>query len=91
MVSCGRQQEELQRVQPYPLSYTFSQAIRAVKGPTLLIIASSGGVGKAIQNTGLGEWLGDCFVQLSFNSFLGLMIWFYILLSLLGCFLNNNA
>eukprot|EP00667_Euglena_gracilis_P005299 EG_transcript_5335 len=67
------------------------EAIKAVEGPTLLIIASSGGVGKAIQHTGLGEWLGERFVELSFNSFLGLLIWFYILLSILGCFLNNNA
>jgi len=70
---------------------TPQEAIKAVEGPTLLIIASSGGVGKAIQHTGLGEWLGERFVELSFNSFLGLLIWFYVLLSLLGCFLNNNA
>jgi len=70
---------------------TPQEAIKAVEGPTLLIIASSGGVGKAIQHTGLGEWLGERFVEMSFNSFPGLLIWFYILLSLLGCFLNNNA
>lgn len=70
---------------------TPQEAIGAVEGPTLLIIASSGGVGKAIQHTGVGEWLGDCFVAMSFNSFAGLLIWFYILLSILGCFLNNNA
>lgn len=70
---------------------TPQEAIKAVEGPTLLIIASSGGVGKAIQHTGLGEWLGERFVEMSFNSFAGLLIWFYVLLSLLGMFLNNNA
>ena len=70
---------------------TPQEAIKAVEGPTLLIIASSGGVGKAIQHTGLGEWLGERFVEMSFNSFIGLLIWFYVLLSVLGCFLNNNA
>jgi|EP00670_Eutreptiella_braarudii_P005498 di/tricarboxylate transporter len=70
---------------------TPQEAIKAVEGPTLLIIASSGGVGKAIQQTGLGEWLGERFVELSFNSFIGLLIWFYVLMSVLGCFLNNNA
>lgn len=30
------------------------------------------------------------FVELSFNSFLGLLIWFYVLLSLLGCFLTRG-
>jgi len=70
---------------------TPGEAIGAIEGPTLLIIASSGGVGKAIQHTGLGEWLGDRFVEMSFNSFPGLLIWFFILMSLLGCFLNNNA
>ena len=70
---------------------TPGEAIGAIEGPTLLIIASSGGVGKAIQHTGLGEWLGDRFVELSFNTFPGLLIWFFVLMSLLGCFLNNNA
>lgn len=70
---------------------TPGEAIGAIEGPTLLIIASSGGVGKAIGNTGVGEWLGDRFVEMSFGSFVGLLIWFYVLMSLLGSFLNNNA
>lgn len=70
---------------------TPGEAIGAIEGPTLLIIASSGGVGKAIGHTGVGEWLGDRFVEMSFETFTGLLIWFYILMSLLGCFLNNNA
>ena len=38
---------------------TPQEAIKSVEPSTLLIISSSAGVGKAIQHTGLGEWLGE--------------------------------
>lgn len=70
---------------------TLTQAKRSIDVSVLLVIASALGVGKAMEQSGLSEYLSSFIISGAGNSVFLSVIYIYIVTSLLTSFVTNNA